>query len=225
MSGDARRALDLMTARWREFTDLRTLADITVQKGGERHRLAGVLLARGPTSLRFEALSPFGQPLLIATIADGRLTAYHPAVNEATVGPANADTAASLLGLPLEPQDLVAVLGGRAAPPADVRRAELLPADEHGPSLEVIGGDHRQRVWMDMTTGVVRRLEITGGRVEARVDFVRAADSTVQGFDFTTSPAYVSGAVRYQRPEFGVGIEPERFTLTLPPNAKVEPLK
>jgi outer membrane lipoprotein-sorting protein len=225
VSEDARRALDLLVTHWHEFTDLRTLADISVSRGSERQRLSGVLLARGPASLRFEALSPLGQPLLLATIADGQLTTYNPVRNEALVGPANADTAARLLSLALEPDDLVAILAGRAAPPIDVRVAELLSPDEHGPSLELTGRDHRERVWMNMTTGLVRRLEITGGRIEVRVEFVRTAEGVLGGFDFTTQPAYVAGSVRYQHPEFGVGIDPERFRLAIPPGAKVEALK
>ncbi len=110
MSADARHALDLLDERWREFADLRALADISVQKGGERQRLTGVLLVRGPASLRLEALSPFGQPYLLVVVHEGRLTAYDAAKNEALVGPATAETIAGVLGLPLEPEDLVAVL-------------------------------------------------------------------------------------------------------------------
>jgi outer membrane lipoprotein-sorting protein len=225
VSEDARRALDLLVTHWHAFTDLRTLADISLRRGSERENLSGVLLARGPSSLRFEALSPLGQPLLLATIADGQLTAYNPVRNEALVGPANADTAAHLLSLAVEPDALVAILAGRAAPPTDVRIAELLAPDEHGPSLELVGRDHRERVWMDMTTGLVRRLEITGGRLEVRVEFRRTAEGVLEGFDFTTRPAYAAGSVRYQHPEFGVGIDPERFRLTIPPGTKVEPVK
>jgi len=48
----------------RSFGDLRTLADITIQQGGRTQRLSGVLLLKGPASFRFEALTPFGPPLL-----------------------------------------------------------------------------------------------------------------------------------------------------------------
>jgi len=57
---DARRVLELLDARWHEFTDLRTLADIVLTRGRESHQFTGALLVKGPDSVRFEALSPLG---------------------------------------------------------------------------------------------------------------------------------------------------------------------
>jgi outer membrane lipoprotein-sorting protein len=167
MSEEARRAVALLQSRWQELSDLRALADVLVERGGQKQQLTGALLLKTPASLRFEALSPFGQPLVIATIHDGQLVIYNAASNSATVGPATPDTAGRLFSLAVAPDELVGLLAGRAVPPKDLRVATILPADEHGPSLEMIGALHRQRVWMDFTTGVVRRLEIAGGRIEA----------------------------------------------------------
>ena len=66
----ALRGIELLTERWREFKDLRTLADVEIQRGRDRQQMRAVVLARAPASVRFEALSPMGQPLLIATIHD-----------------------------------------------------------------------------------------------------------------------------------------------------------
>src|SRR5262249_38388379 len=154
--------------RWREVSDLRTLADVSVQRGSERYRVRGVILAKAPSSVRFEALSPLGQPLLIATIHDGRITAYDATTDEATVRPASAETAARLLSLPFEPEDLVGVLAGRPVPPRDLREAEILPRDGDGPSLNLVGSINTQRVWMDLETGVVRQVQVSGGRGDAR---------------------------------------------------------
>ncbi len=74
---DARRALALLADRSSEFTDLRALADIALKRGRERQRLRGVLLVKAPSSIRFEALSPFGPPLLLVAIHEGRVTAYN----------------------------------------------------------------------------------------------------------------------------------------------------
>src|SRR5437667_307612 len=136
--GEAARALTLLADRASEFTDLRALADIDIKKGRERQRLRGALLVKAPSSIRFEALSPFGPPLLVVTIHEGRLTAYDAVKNEAYVGPANAETASRVLGLPLSPEDLVAALAGRVAPPHDLRSAELLSSDDAGPSLSLV---------------------------------------------------------------------------------------
>lgn len=222
---DARRALSVLITRWHAFTDLRALADITIQQGGERQRFTGVLLARAPGSLRFEALSPFGQPFLFVTVHEGRLTAYDATKNEATVGEASAETTARLLSLPFDPDDLVAVLSGRAAPPRDLRVVEILPADEHGPSLNLIGGVHQQRVWMDFTTGVVRRLSITGGRAAAVVSYLLNAEGNLTGFDVSAGEGYATAAVRYRSLATGVGVEPERFTFALPKDAKTRAIR
>ncbi|HET9490782.1 MAG TPA: hypothetical protein VFR64_13640 [Methylomirabilota bacterium] len=222
---EVHRAIDLLTARWREFSDLRTVADIHLQRRKERHALTAIVLAKAPASLRLEALSPFGQPLLVMTIHDSQLVAYNAADHRALIGPATADTAARLLGLPFSPDDLVGVLAARAVPPRDLRVASLLPADEHGPSLELIGTDHRQRVWMDFQSGVIRRLEITGGRYEALVTYLRDGDGRLRGFDLSAANEYLTGSVRYRDPVFDGGIDAERFRQTLPPGARVEHLR
>ncbi len=221
----ARRAVSLLAERWHAFSDLRTLADIRIERGGQQRQLVGVLLARAPASVRLEALSPLGQPLLLATIHDGRLTAYDAASNSAVVGPATADTAARLLSLPFEPDDLVGVLAGRPAPPKDLRTAEVLAADNHGPSIELSGAVNRQRVWMDFTTGVVRQVEIIGGRYAVRVTYFLRDGGGPLGFDLWAAEGNLRGTVRYRDPVYDAGVDPARFSLTLPERAKIEELR
>lgn len=225
LSAEARGALDLLLTRWHAFKDLRALADITVDRDGDRRQLAGVLLARAPGSVRFEALSPFGAPLLIAVVHDERLTSYDVTTNEALVGPADAHTTARLLHLPFDPDDLVGVLAARAVPPKDLRVAEVLLPDEYGPSLNLIGAVHASRVWMDMTTGAVRRLAITGGRASAIVSYRFEPDGRLAGFDFSAGGAVVSGSVTYRNLQIDAGIDPERFVLTLPKDAKIRHIR
>jgi outer membrane lipoprotein-sorting protein len=225
VSGEARRAIALLTERWQAFSDLRTLARVEFVRGDERQAFNGVLLVKAPVSVRFEALSPFGQPLLLIVVHEGRITAYDAATNKALVGPATADTTARLLGMPFEPDDLVGVLAGRAVPPRDLRVATLLPADELGPSLELIGTVHRQRIWMDFDSGVVHQVEITGGRYEVRVRYTRDGEGRPQGFELNAARDRLIGTVRYRDPVFDGGIEADRFQLTLPDSAKIEQLR
>lgn len=222
---EARRALDLLRDRWLAFDDLRTLTDLRAERHGERIHLAGVLLVRRPGSVRFEALAPFGPPLFLATVHGGELRSYSVATNEALVGPADAETTARLLSLPVEPQDLVGVLAGLVAPPEDLRAADIHPADEHGLSLELHSPLHRRRVWLDWTTGVVRQQQITGGRYELRVTYDRGEAGELRGFTFTAGEGVVRGRARYRDPVFGAGIDPERFTLIIPEGARVRTLR
>lgn len=224
VDGAALHALGLLDDRWRAFTDLRALADVVVQRGDERQRLTGVLLVKGPDSVRFEALSPFGQPYFLVVVHAGRLTAYDVTKNEALVGPATAETIARVLGLPLDADTLVAVLAGRAAAPRDLRVAELLPPDAAGPSLNLVGAAQRQRVWMDVETGEVRRVEIAGGRVPVTIVYRRDGERPA-GFDLEAARAGVTGSVSYRSVVVGRGIEPDRFTLTLPKGAKIQSIR
>ena len=217
--------VDLLATRWQEFRDLRALADVTLKRGKDRQRLSGVVLALAPASVRLEALSPFGQPFLLVTVHDGKITAYNAATNEARVGAANVETAADLLSLPVEPEDLVALLSGRVAPPKDPRVAEILPPDGLGRSIKLVGRYNEQRVWTDFETGVVRRVTIVGGRTEATVTFQRGADGALTGFDLTAGNDYVTGAVRYRSLTLNAGIDAERFALTLPNDAKIHGIR
>ena len=219
---DARRAVDLLETHWRAFTDLRTAAAVTVSRRGTRQQLSGALLARRPSALRFEALSPFGTPFLLLAVADGQLQGYNAVTNEAVVGPATPEVTAKLLSLPFDANDLVSVLGGLAAPPDDLRAAELLPADASGPSVMLYGPVNRKRVWMDLATGVVRQQEIVGGRYAVRITYARGADGRLGGFSFDAADSQVSGTVQYQEPVFGGGVDPARFAFTIPRGARIK---
>jgi outer membrane lipoprotein-sorting protein len=225
ISEDARRAIDLLIGHWHALSDLRALAEISMKKGSEQQHLTGVLLAKSPTSLRFEAISPFGQPVLLVTVRDGQLLAYNAATNEVTTGPATVETAAEILSLPFEADDLVAVLSGRVVPPKDLRVAEIFAPDADGPSINLIGRYHEQRVWMDFSTGVVHRVDIIGGRTEAQVRFLRAEDGALTGLDVSAGQGYVTAKIRYRSLALNGGVEPERFVLTPPKDAKIHSIR
>src|SRR5438093_13584399 len=106
ISEEARRAVDLLITRWQAVTDLRALADIVVERGGQRQQLSGVLLAKAPSSVRLEALSPFGQPFLLAVVHEGQLTAYNAVTPQGGAGGAKPDTTARPLNLPFGAEDM-----------------------------------------------------------------------------------------------------------------------
>ncbi len=225
IDADARQLIERLETRWREFSSLRTLADLVVQHGGDRHQLRGVLLAKAPTSMRFEALSPMGQPLLLATVHDGRLTTYDATTNEAYVGPATAEVTARFLQLPFEPDDLVGILAGRPMPPLDVRAASVVPADDVGLSIELVGATNRRRIWLEPETAVVRQFELAGGRAQVRVRYQRGAGGEVNGFELTTTPPVMSATVRYQNPQFDTPIASDAFALTIPKGATIREIR
>ena len=225
ISEEARRAVDLLVTRLHEVSDFRALADIVVERAGQRQPLSGVLLAKAPGSVRFEALTPFGQPFLLAVVHDGQLTAYNAVTREAVVGEANAETTAKLLNLPFDAEDLVAIITGHAVPPTGLRVAEIKPPDAAGPSISLVGDVNEKRVWMDFQTGVVRQLEIIGGRVAATVTYQRDPAGALTGFDAAAANGYVNATVRYRNAATSVGLTPDRFALALPKDAKIQPIR
>ena len=225
MREEAQRAVDQLRARWKEFSDFRAQADVIVERAGAKHQIPGVLLLQPPGSLRFEALSPFGQPLLIATMHEGQIVAYDVGGHTATVGPATPNMAARQFGLAIAPEDLVGLLAGFPVPPNDLRVAEIQAPDEHGRSLEMIGVIHRQRVWMDFATGVARRVLVTGAWLEALLVYERAEDGTLVGIEVSAAQENVTGRVRYQNVSVNSGIERDRFAFTIPPGAAIERLR
>ena len=218
--------LGLLAERYGEFTDMRALADVSLKKGGERQRLRGVLLIRAPSSVRFEALSPFGPPLMVVTVHEGQVTAYNALQNEARVGPADAETISKVLGLPLDANDLVSVLAGRLAGPRDLRSAEVVASDSEGPSLNLVSGaGERQRVWVDLGTGTIQQRQIFGNRFNALVKYRRDGAGALAGFDLEAAMSYITGSVNYQNLVENQGIDDERFTLTIPKGAKTQPIR
>jgi len=223
---DARRVLALLAERYGEFTTMRALADVSVTRGGERQRAQGAVLIRAPRSVRLEALSPFGPPLMVLTVRDGQITTYNALKNEAMVGPADSETISKVLRLQLEPDDLVSVLAGRFAGPRDLRSAEVLPPDSTGPSLEVVdGAGGRQRVWLDLATGVIQQRQIYGSRFNATIKYRRDAAGTLAGFDLDAAMSYVTASVAYKNLVEGDEIDDERFTLAIPKGAKTQPIR
>ena len=88
-------------------------------------RLSGVLLLLGePASLRFEALSPFGTPVLIVAGDPQSVTLWEVLDDRAYIAPASPDANRRWLGVALGGEDLVALLAGRVRALADPASVE-----------------------------------------------------------------------------------------------------
>lgn len=225
ISEPARRVLAVLHSRWEALSDMRTLAEMTIERGDVREQFTGILLVKAPSSVRFEALAPFGQPFLFLVIHGGELVVYNAASNEAMVAPATPDSMARLVSLPFEPDDLVGVLVGRPAPLHDLRRADLAEPDQAGPSIYLSGPDHLQRIWLDPDTGTVHQMQIAGGRYEVFVTYDRDENAAITGLRLTAPVARLSATIRYRDPVFGAGVPDERFRFAIPAAAKVEHLR
>ena len=180
------------------------------------------MLLRAPSSLRFEALSPFGTPVIVVAGDNSSLTVWEVLDQRAYLLPGSAEANRRWLGMAIGTDELVAILAGRVLPLKDPQVVEMLPPDEMGPSLSLRNGDITQRIWLEPTTGQARQVEWTGGSNPARVVFAESPpDSPPAGMTLTTPDGKLEVAVKYQQPRMNTGFDPELLKLTLPEAVKI----
>ena len=220
---EARAALSRIEQHRRSLVDLRSLAEITVRRGGRAQRLSGVLLLLAePASLRFEALSPFGTPVLIVAGDPQSLTLWEVLDNRAYLAPASPEANRRWLGLALGGEDLVALLSGRARPLPDPTGVELVAPDETGPSVRLNGRDVEQRIWFDPASGQARQVEWTG-KNPARVTFTPAPpDGPPAGLRLETPDGTLRVSVTYRDPKMNTGLDPALLKLTVPEHVRIQ---
>jgi outer membrane lipoprotein-sorting protein len=204
-----------LEARWHEFRDLRSLTDITIRRAGRVDRLSGVLLLRAPASLRFEALAPFGPPLLVVASDAETVTLWEVAQERAFIARATPDANRRWLGLALGSEELVALLAGYALSPRDPLSGAMLPPDDIGPSVVFETADGRQRIWLDPTSGDPRQVEWTGGSQPARAVFLE------KGVQLATLDGKLDVSVSYRDPQRDSGFDPELLKLTVPQGVRI----
>jgi len=205
-----------LEARWRDFHDLRSLAEIRIQRGTRIDRLSGVLLLRAPASLRFEALAPFGTPLLVVASDADAVTLWEVPNERAFIARSSPDATRRWLGLALGAEELVSLLAGYALPARDPLSGQMLPPDDMGPSVAFETADGRQRIWFDTPSGNARQIEWTGGSQPARAVF------TADGVRLATLDDKLEVTVRYRDPQRDTSFDPELLKLTVPQGVRIQ---
>lgn len=221
ISPEADGARALLVERWRAFADLRTLAEIRIRRGDKRQRLAGILLLRAPASLRFEALSPFGTPVVVIAGDASVVTLWEVLDERAFILPASPAANRRWLGLALGEDDLVALLSGHVLPLHDPLAAELLPPDLVGHSLRLTGAEGQQRIWFDPSTGQALQVEWTGGSSPVRA-VLRSSDGVPGGLTLATLDGQLEVAVSYRDPRMNSGFDPDLLRLTVPEHVRIQ---
>jgi hypothetical protein len=204
-----------LEARWREFRDLRSLTDHHDSSRGSRRSALRRPLAARPRLLRFEALAPFGPPLLVVASDAETLTLWEVAQERAFVARATPDANRRWLGLALGSEDLVALLAGYALAPRDPLSGAMLPPDNIGPSVVFETADGRQRIWLDPISGDSRQVEWTGGSQPARAVFGE------NGVQLATLDGKLDVSVSYRDPQRNAGFDPELLRLTVPQGVRI----
>jgi outer membrane lipoprotein-sorting protein len=217
------RLIDGLERRWRQFDDLRTRVEITLRQDGQAQRLSGVLLLKSPNAIRCEALSPWGQPILMLAATAESFTLYRVTENRALLGPASARATERWLGFALEPVELVGILTGHVLAMKEPRTGTLRLADGMGPSLELTGEGAAQRIWLNLETLVVRQVEWIRGDVRLRVTYDGGGPTDPPtGLILEALDRSFAVSIRYREPEIGVGLPAEIFTLALPQHTEIQ---
>ena len=172
-------------------------------------------MLRAPAALRFEALAPFGPPLLVVASDGESVTLWEVAQERAFIGRATPEANRRWLGLALGSEELVALLAGYALPAHDPLSGTMLPADEIGPSVAFETADGRQRIWLDPVSGDARQVEWTGGAQPARAVFVD------NGVRLSTLDGKLDVSVAYRDPQRDTGFDAELLTLTVPQSVRI----
>lgn len=211
---------------WRSFVDLRTLAEISIRQGDRSQRFAGALLLKAPAGLRFEALSPFGPPLLVVAARPEQVTIWEVARNRAYLLPSTPDANRRWLRLALSTEDLVALLAGHVRPLRAPRSGALVPPDETGPSLRLTGAEGTQRIWLD-APGRPLKVEWTEGKNPMRVTFTRTESDPSAGvvpktIRLVTLDGRLEVSVTYREPAVDTGFDPALLTLTVPQGVEIQ---
>lgn len=210
---------------WRSFGDLRSLADISIRQGDRVQRLSGVLLLKAPADFRFEALSPFGPPILVVAGSPASVTVWEVLANRAYLLPSTPDANRRWLGLALSVEDLVALLAGQVRPMPAPRTGSLLPADEIGPSLRLSGGEGTQRIWLD-PEGRVVKVEWTQGKSPLRVTIARAEvggpTPTPREILLHTLDGRLNVSVLYREPRLDSGLDAALLPLAVPQGVEIQ---
>ena len=226
MSPEVSQAYALVRRNWEAFHDLRTRADITIRQDGRVLRLDGVLLLMTTSSMRFEALSPLGTPLLVVGGDATALTVWETMNQSAYRLPASPDSTRRWLGLALGPDELVATLSGRAVPLRDPRTAELVPADSVGPSLSLRNASVTQRIWFDPADGRTKAVEWTGEKNQARAVFsATGPDGAPTRVSVATLDGKLEVRVSYQNPRMNSGFDASLVDVTLPENVRIQEVR
>jgi hypothetical protein len=218
-AADAARAL--LESRWRSFVDLRTLADVTIKRGGRTQRLSGPLLLRTPAWLRFEALSAFGPPVLVVGGSPESVTVWEVLRNRAYFLPSSPDANRRWLGLTLGTEDLVGILSAHLRPLPDARDAVLHPADQIGPSLELRGDSATQRIWYDPATGAPRRLDWQGSR-PFQAEFTVGDGGAPSAIVLLAPAQELEVRARYQRPQLNGGLDADSLRVAVPQSVEIQ---
>ncbi len=201
------------------FGSLEGLAKVKLTREGKAVSVSQVLFLEKPKSLRAEALSPFGQAMLMLATDGEELTVFVPGERTFYRGDATLENIQRLLRIPLRLEDLVRLIL-YDIPVVDAR-SRSLEADPAGGYRMLLqgGGGLRQEILFDPSRRLVSTAYFRGEELALRVGYGRFREGD-PAFPLTVKlemPGQDSSAeVNFTELRTNVAIPATRFRLTPP---------
>lgn len=188
-----------IAAREAAISSLRGQLRLEVWRGDERVRLRQLVAVQTPDKLRIDSLSPFDQPLS-TLVSDGEtLSIYDLGAKRFLQGAATPENLVRLVPIPLEPEDLAALLRGGVPVLSDPESTTVGWDAENGwYQLDLARGDLRQRLSFEPEHRRVVALRMQRGAV-----VVKARLGDYSG----TGPTAIPRRMRFEVPHDALRID------------------
>jgi outer membrane lipoprotein-sorting protein len=218
--GDGKAIAAEVFAGCRGLSTLTAEIGLSGQAGSERVRGRLIAGLADPSSIRLEAVAPFGPPVFILAADGTNSTLLLPRANRVLTGAAPADILRALAGIALTPGDLLALLAGCPAvnPAFDDGRA-------YGSEWAAIGSGVRtayvRRVDTSWRLAAIVGPEITAeydrfaGRQPVSIELREARDDTDRRVHLTLALSQVELNAQVPQSAFGVAVPADAVPISL----------
>lgn len=213
-----------MAERDRALESFQTDAVMEYRNGSDHVKAREAIAVRRPSSLRVEAMSPFGVALIVAA-QDTRLQIFEPSNNTFMQGTATAATLARFVRIPMAPRDAVGLLMGIVPEAQNTAHPDSVTSDG---DVTVLGygaadGGRRELGFQNNELAIVRE-SAPGGMVSYEIRYSDYHDIGGVMFAYQVDADFPSARThvgfRYKRPIINGNLPDSFFVLTPGPNAK-----
>jgi Domain of unknown function (DUF4292) len=141
---------------------LQSQAKVRVEGGTRKGNLTAFVAVAAPASVHLEVLDFFGRPSAILVSDGQRFVLFQAETGVWLRGPATPDNLARILPVALPPEQLVAMLLGRAPRLQDDRPELQIDAEANAFRVQLRAGEQSQQLWVDPGLRRVVRSQLSG---------------------------------------------------------------
>ncbi len=213
-----------MAERDRALVSLQTSAVMEYSNGAEHIKAREDIVVRRPSSLRVDAMAPFGVALIVAA-QESRLQIFEPSKNTLMRGTADAATLARFARIPMAPRDAVGLLMGIVPEAQTTSPPDAVTAEGDMTVLAYAEPDHSRRElgFQDAQLTMVRK-RTPAGVLNFEIRYADYHDIGGVMFAYKVDADFYAAETRvsflYKRPIVNGKIADSTFTLTPGPDAK-----